>query len=191
MWVPAVASVWSLANTVTVVRVLLVPLIVAALLVDTSGGWRVVAGGLFALAAVTDRLDGYLARRMGQVTDWGKLVDPVADKLLMGATLVTLSALGELPWWVTAVILFRELAVTVMRLAVVRYVVIPASRGGKVKTVLQAVGIGLFVLPLDRMPAQVLPVAWVVLVLALVVTVLTGFDYMRRGLVVRRAVEWT
>src|SRR5660398_237037 len=101
-------SVLTPAHAVTVVRICLVPLVVEALLVDTSGGWRLVA------AALSDRLDGYLARRMDQVTDWGKLVDPIADKLLIGGTLVTLSALGDLPWWVTIVILVRELGITAL-----------------------------------------------------------------------------
>lgn len=178
---------WNIANAVTVGRVLLVPLVLAALLADTGGGgWRWVAAGLFALAAATDRLDGYLARRLDQVTDWGKLVDPIADKLLIGGTLVVLSALGDIPWWITIVILVRELGVTAMRFAVLRYVVIPASPGGKLKTVLQSVGIGLFVLPLDTLPPFVTVVAWVVLIAAVVVTVVTGVDYLRRGLQVRR-----
>lgn len=178
---------WNIANAVTVGRVLLVPLVLAALLADTGGGgWRWVAAGLFALAAATDRLDGYLARRLDQVTDWGKLVDPIADKLLIGGTLVVLSALGDVPWWITIVILVRELGITAMRFAVLRYVVIPASPGGKLKTVLQSVGIGLFVLPLETLPPVVTVVAWVVLLAAVVVTVVTGVDYLRRGLQVRR-----
>lgn len=178
----------TLANTVTVARIALVPLVVVALLADTGGGgWRWVAGGLFALAAATDRVDGWLARRMDQVTDWGKLMDPIADKLLIGAALLTLSALGDLPWWVTVVILVRELGVTAMRMAVLRFVVIPASSGGKIKTVLQSVGIGLFVLPLDRLPEPVGVVAWVVLLAAVVLTVVTGADYLRRGWAIRRA----
>lgn len=186
--VPAVvASVWTPANVVTMARIVLVPLVVAALLADHAGGWRLVAVGLFVLAAATDRLDGWLARSRDQVTDWGKLVDPIADKALMGATLVTLSALGDLPWWVTAVILVRELGITALRLAVLRYVVIPASRGGKLKTVLQSVAIGLFLLPLDRLPDAVTWAAWVVMIAAVVATVVTGADYLRRGWAVRRA----
>lgn len=174
-------TAWTAANIVTLARIALVPGVVAALVVDTDGGWRLVAAGLFALAAATDRLDGYLARRMEQVTAWGTFVDPVADKVLMGATLVTLSVLGGLPWWVTVVILVREVGVTALRLAVLRYVVIPASRGGKLKTVLQSVGVGMFVLPLDRMPEPVTVLAWAILGLAIVVTVVTGVDYVRRG----------
>jgi len=178
--VPAVAT-WTPANVITMVRILLVPLVVAALVVDVDGGWRIVAAVLFVVAAVSDRVDGYLARRFDQVTDWGKLVDPIADKLLMGGTMVTLSVLGDLPWWVTVVVLVRELGITALRLAVLRYVVIPASRGGKVKTALQSVGIGLFVLPLDQMPGLVTQVAWVVMVAAVAMTLVTGVDYLRRG----------
>jgi CDP-diacylglycerol--glycerol-3-phosphate 3-phosphatidyltransferase/cardiolipin synthase len=179
--------VWTPANAVTTARLLLVPLVVAALLADEAGGWRLVATGLFVLAAATDRLDGWLARRRDEVTDWGKLVDPIADKALMGGALVTLSWLGDLPWWVTVVVLVRELGITALRLAVLRYVVIPASRGGKLKTVLQSVGIGLFLLPLDRLPDAVTVAAWAVMVPAVVVTVVTGVDYVRRGWLVRRA----
>ncbi len=184
-----VPTVWTPANVVTMVRMALVPLVVAALLADDGGGLRLVAAALFAVAAATDRLDGWLARRRDEVTDWGKLVDPIADKALVGCTLVTLSWLGDLPWWVTVVILVRELGITALRLAVLRYVVIPASRGGKLKTVLQSVGIALFLLPLERLPAQVTTLAWVVMVAAVVATLVTGVDYLRRGWLVRRAVQ--
>lgn len=180
--------VWNVANVLTLLRFALVPLVVAALLADDGGGgWRWVAAGMFVLAALTDRFDGYLARRMGQVTDWGKLVDPIADKALVGASLVTLSALGDLPWWVTLVVLVRELGVTALRFAVLRYVVIPASPGGKLKTVLQTVAIALFLLPLATLPAFLGMVAWVVLAAAVILTVVTGVDYLRRGLAVRAA----
>lgn len=180
-------SAWNIANVVTGARVALVPLVVLAVLADDGGGgWRWVAALLFGLAAATDRLDGYLARRLDQVTDWGKMVDPIADKLLIGSTLVTLSWIGELPWWVTIVIGVRELGITAMRFAVLRYVVMPASRGGKLKTVLQSVGLGLFLLPLDALPGLVRVVAWAVLLAAVLVTVVTGVDYLRRGWQVRQ-----
>ncbi|GGB97499.1 CDP-diacylglycerol--glycerol-3-phosphate 3-phosphatidyltransferase [Cellulomonas carbonis] len=182
------APVWNLANGVTVARIALVPVVAVALLLDDgSGAWRWVAAGCFALAAATDRLDGWLARRLDQVTDWGKLVDPIADKLLIGTSLVLLSWLGDLPWWITVVVLVRELGITAMRFAVLRYVVIPASPGGKLKTVLQSVGIGIFLLPLDRLPAALGVVGWVVLLAAVAVTVVTGADYVRRGWQVRSA----
>jgi len=180
-------SVWTAANLVTMARVALVPLVVLALLADQgSGGWRWVAVALFVVAAATDRLDGYLARRMDQVTDWGKLVDPIADKALIGSTLVCLSVLGDVPWWVTVVILVRELGITAMRFAVLRYVVIPASRGGKLKTVLQSIGIGMFVAPLDTLWPFLGVVAWIVLLAAVLLTVVTGVDYLRTGWAVRK-----
>ena len=110
---------------------------------------RVAAFVTFAVAVATDRIDGDLARRRGLITDFGKIADPIADKALIGAALVSLSALGELPWWVTVVVLAREIGVTVLRFVVIRHGVMPASRGGKAKTVLQSVAIGLYVLPLS------------------------------------------
>ncbi len=186
---PAPQPTWNLANVLTVARVLLVPVFVWAMLAEggDSVGYRLLAAGVFAVAAVTDRIDGWYARRTGQVTDFGKLLDPIADKLLIGAALVVLSALGELPWWVTVVILVRELGITVMRFFLLRYVVLPASRGGKLKTVLQSFAIGLYVLPLSAMPPAVEVLAGVVMAAALVVTVVTGLDYMRTAVRIRRA----
>lgn len=185
----AVPSAWNLANVVTVLRIAVVPVFAVVLLADgghtTSG--RVLATGLFVLAAATDRVDGWLARRSNQVTDLGKMLDPIADKLLIGTALVLLSWLGDLPWWVPAVVLVRELGITVMRFFLLRYVVLPASRGGKLKTVLQSVAIPLFLLPLDRLPGFVTVVAWVAMVAAVVVTVVTGLDYVRTALRIRRA----
>ena len=152
--IDAVPSAWNVANIVTVLRIVLVPFFAWALLADgghTTDG-RLIAAGIFVLASATDRLDGWLARRSDQVTDLGKLLDPIADKVLVGTALVLLSWLGDLPWWVTVVILVREIGITVMRFFVLRYVVIAASRGGKVKTVLQTVAIGLYLLPLDVLP---------------------------------------
>ena len=114
----------------------------------TDTTWRIVAFVVFAVASATDRLDGDLARRRGLVTDVGKMADPIADKALTGTALVGLSALDLLPWWVTVVILARELGITLLRFWVIRHGVIPASRGGKYKTFLQTVAIGLYLLPL-------------------------------------------
>ncbi|AEG44008.1 CDP-diacylglycerol--glycerol-3-phosphate 3-phosphatidyltransferase [Isoptericola variabilis] len=183
-------SPWNVANLVTMARIALVPVFAWTLLVDggESVGWRLAATGVFAVAALSDRLDGHLARTRGLVTDLGKLLDPIADKALVGAALVLLWwPLGELPWWVPAVILVRELAITAMRMAVLRYAVMPASRGGKIKTVLQTVAITLFVLPLDHLPGAVRVTAWVVMVAAIVVTVVTGLDYALQGWRLRRA----
>jgi CDP-diacylglycerol--glycerol-3-phosphate 3-phosphatidyltransferase len=186
--VSTVPSRLNLANALTVLRIVLVPFFAVALVAD--GGrevrWRLVATGIFVLAAVTDRFDGHIARRSGQVTDLGKLLDPIADKLLVGTAVVLLSVLGDLWWWVTVVILVRELGITVLRFFLLRYLVLPASRGGKVKTVLQSVAIGLFLLPLDRLPAVVGVAADVVMAAAVVVTLLTGADYLRTAEAIRR-----
>ncbi len=124
---------------------------------------------------ITDRFDGALARSYGMVTEFGKLADPIADKALIGAALIGLSMLGDLPWWVTVVIMVREIGITVLRLAVLRHGVIPASRGGKLKTLVQAVAIGLFVMPLS---GAWLTGAWVIMGAAVVLTVVTGVDYI-------------
>ncbi len=187
--VAVVPSRMNVANALTVLRIVLVPFFAVALLAD--GGhtvrWRLVATGIFVLAAVTDRFDGHIARRSNSVTDLGKILDPIADKLLIGTAFVLLSYLGDLPWWITVVVLARELTITVMRLFLLRYLVLPASRGGKAKTVLQSVAIGLYLLPLDHLPGAVEVVAAVVMAAAVVVTLATGVDYVRTALRVRRA----
>jgi CDP-diacylglycerol--glycerol-3-phosphate 3-phosphatidyltransferase/cardiolipin synthase len=186
--VDAVPSAWNLANMLTVLRIALVPFFAWALLADgghsTSG--RLIATAIFAIAAATDRMDGWLARRTGQITDVGKLLDPIADKLLIGTALVLLSWLGDLPWWVTVVILVREIGVTVLRFFLLRYVVLPASRGGKLKTVLQSVAIGLYLLPLDVLPEWVTWAARGFMAAAVVVTVVTGVEYVRAAVQIKR-----
>jgi CDP-diacylglycerol---glycerol-3-phosphate 3-phosphatidyltransferase len=168
------------ANALTVLRLVLVPVFVACLLAGGTG-WRVAAFVVFGVASVTDLLDGRLARSRGLITDFGKIADPIADKALTGAALVTLSALGELAWWVTVVILAREISVTLLRFWVIRRGVIAASRGGKLKTLLQVVAIALYVLP--GPPAVVREV---VMAAAVVVTVVTGIDYAVRAVRLRR-----
>jgi CDP-diacylglycerol--glycerol-3-phosphate 3-phosphatidyltransferase len=182
-------SRWNAANAVTIARIALVPFFAFALLADGGHtvGWRLTATAIFLLAAVTDRLDGYLARRDNLVTDLGKLLDPIADKLLIGAGLVGLSILGDLPWWVTVLILARELGVTALRFMVLRYAVIPASRGGKLKTVLQVVAIALYLLPLGALPDVVGVLAVVAMAAAVLVTLVTGADYVRQALRLRHA----
>lgn len=174
------ASVANAANLLTGLRLVLVP--VFLLVLFTGDGHetvaRLVAFAIFAVAVITDRLDGELARRYDMVTEFGKLADPIADKLLIGSALIALSMLGDLPWWVTVVILARELGITVLRFAVLHRGVIPASRGGKLKTLVQAVAIGLFILPLHVWPSLWLTTAWVVMYAAIVLTVLTGIDYL-------------
>jgi CDP-diacylglycerol---glycerol-3-phosphate 3-phosphatidyltransferase len=170
----------NLANALTVIRLVLVPVVVACLLAGGTG-WRVAAFVAFGVASVTDLLDGRVARSRGLITDFGKIADPIADKALTGAALVTLSYLGWLAWWVTVVILAREVAVTGLRFWVIRYGVIAASRGGKLKTLLQVLAISLYMLP--GLP-QWLRAA--VMAAAVLVTLATGGDYVVRAVRLRR-----
>lgn len=182
------AGIANLANVLTLLRLVLVPIFLLALF--AGGGHetvaRIVAFVVFAVACITDRLDGLLARNYGMATEFGAFVDPIADKLLIGSALVGLSMLGDLPWWVTVLILTREIGVTVLRLAVIRRGVIPASWGGKLKTFVQAVAIGLFVLPLSDLSGPFLVTASVVMAAAIVLTVVTGVDYVSTVREVRR-----
>jgi CDP-diacylglycerol--glycerol-3-phosphate 3-phosphatidyltransferase len=178
-------SVWNIANGLTMFRLGLVPFFAVALFQDhgRSTGWRAIACVLFVVASLTDLIDGDLARKRGLITEFGKLADPIADKALIGTALVGLSMLNELAWWVTVLILVREVGVTLLRFWVIRHGVIPASRGGKLKTMVQAWAIGLLVLPLRG--------AWhtaatTVMVVALVLTLVTGIDYIARALSLRR-----
>lgn len=182
--VPSRVPVVNIANALTMSRLLLVPVFVAALFADGGAGtdWRIAAAVVFGLASITDRLDGDIARRRGLVTNFGAVADPIADKALTGSALVGLSLLGELPWWVTVLILVREIGVTLLRFWVIRHGVIPASRGGKTKTFVQTLAIGLYVLPL---PAGLDPLLWTVMAAALVLTVVTGIDYVARALRLR------
>jgi len=176
----------NIANILTVTRLVLVPVFLMTFFAGDghSVGWRAVAFIVFAVGSITDFVDGHLARKYGLVTDFGKVVDPIADKALTGAALFGLSILGELPWWVTLTIAGREVAVTLLRFWVIRYGVIAASYGGKLKTVAQIIAIGLYLLPL---PAALDPVLWVGMGIALVLTVVTGVDYVVRALRLRAA----
>ncbi|MER6330032.1 CDP-diacylglycerol--glycerol-3-phosphate 3-phosphatidyltransferase [Streptomyces sp. NPDC001034] len=179
------ASVWNVANLLTMLRLVLVPGFVALML--AGGGydpaWRSLAWAAFAIAMITDLFDGHLARTYNLVTDFGKIADPIADKAIMGAALICLSSLGDLPWWVTVVILGRELGITLMRFLVIRYGVIPASRGGKLKTLTQGVAVGMYVLALTGWLATL---RFWVMAAAVVLTVVTGLDYVRQAIVLRR-----
>jgi CDP-diacylglycerol--glycerol-3-phosphate 3-phosphatidyltransferase len=162
----------NLPNLLTVLRIMLVPALVVALLGNTQGG-DVLAAVVFALASLTDFVDGYLARARDSVTNFGKLMDPLADKLLIVAALISLVSLHRLAAWVAMVIITRELAVTVLRLGATQAgVVIAASMFGKLKTCLQIVTI-LAVIAVHEQP----PWLSALLYLTVVVTVLSGLDY--------------
>ena len=178
---PVESSPWNVPNALTVFRIVLVPVFAWVLLSHPHDvGWRIASAVIFALAIATDALDGYLARKHDIVTTFGKLADPIADKALTGMAFIGLSVIGELWWWVTIVILVREWGITIMRFVVLRYGVIAANRGGKLKTVLQSAALILFLLPLRLLgaPVGLLWVSDAVMAAAFLLTVITGVDYV-------------
>lgn len=167
----------NLPNSITISRILVLPLCAYALF--KNGGddttWRIIAFILFFLVGVTDLVDGKLARSRNTVTEFGKLLDPIADKALIGTALISLSILHSLPWWVTVVILTREIGITVFRFLVIKGGVIPANRGGKVKTIVQNLAAGFYILPLSS------SLDWfreLLMGAALILTVATGIWYL-------------
>jgi len=182
---PDPVRILNLANGLTVLRLALVPVFMILLLAGDGqdATMRLIAALVFAAAIITDRFDGVIARQRNLITEFGKVADPIADKALIGTALVALSLLDLLPWWVTGLILFREVAVTGLRFWVIRHGVIAASRGGKLKTVVQAAAIGLYILPLSGALGTV---RWWVMALALILTMVTGIDYVVRALRLRR-----
>jgi CDP-diacylglycerol--glycerol-3-phosphate 3-phosphatidyltransferase/cardiolipin synthase len=187
------SRIWNLPNILTMLRIVLVPFFIWFLILDApglqaqNGPWRWAAAFVFAVAIYTDKLDGDIARSRGLVTDFGKIADPIADKLLIGSALVMLSLLQELPWWVTILILVREWGITALRFFVIRYGVIPASRGGKLKTVVQTLAIFLYILPLASLAPWLGVVAFVVMMAALAITLWTGGEYVSEALKLRAA----
>jgi CDP-diacylglycerol--glycerol-3-phosphate 3-phosphatidyltransferase len=186
------ASNLNLPNALTALRIVLVPFFVWFLWAggtqgEDSLGMRWAALAVFAVAMYTDKLDGDIARARGLITSFGKIADPIADKLLTGAAFVVLSMLGELWWWVTVVILVREWGITLLRFVVIRYGVMAASKGGKLKTVLQTVALLLLLLPLVPLVGAWWPwLGWIAMGAALVVTVVTGVDYVVKAVQLRR-----
>ncbi len=175
------ASIANIANIVTVARIFLAPLFIWMLLADDGqyGVVRYLAAALFVFAIVTDTVDGHLARGRNLITDLGIILDPIADKILIGGALVALSILGELPWWITIVVLLREFGITIFRFAFLSKIVIPASRGGKLKTVIQSVAIALFlVAPWTFLGAWAGWVSWAVMGVAVALTLYTGLEYL-------------
>ena len=174
---------WNLPNAITIVRILMAPLVFWLLLADggADGPMRWWGAVLFIIAISTDWVDGWLARSRGIVTDLGKILDPIADKLLTSGALVCLSILGELWWWVTIVIIVREVGITVWRLAELRRGnVVPASSGGKAKTMAQSVAISLALVPLWTLVGDwILWVNWIAMAIALALTVWSGLLYLR------------
>jgi CDP-diacylglycerol--glycerol-3-phosphate 3-phosphatidyltransferase len=178
--------VWNLANGLTVLRLALIPVFVVFVIASdmTDPALRIAACLSFGLASATDFADGWIARKWQMITSFGKVADPIADKALTGTALVLLSAYGLVPWWITIVILVREIGVTALRFWVIRTEVIAASRGGKLKTVLQILAIAWYLWPF---PPAVAAVAQWIMWVAVVVTVVTGVDYVVAVIRRRRA----
>jgi len=171
-------------NGLTALRMLLVPVFAWVLLSHPhDDSWRWMAALVFVFASITDIVDGKVARKYGLVTRFGKLWDPIADKALTGMALVGLSIIGELPWWMTIVILVREWGITLLRFLILKYGVMAANRGGKLKTVTQSIAIVMYLLPL---PSWLHVVGVGVMWVALILTVLTGLDYCREAYVLRK-----
>jgi CDP-diacylglycerol--glycerol-3-phosphate 3-phosphatidyltransferase len=171
----------NLPNTLTILRVVLLPLCAYALF--KNGGddttWRVIAWTLFFIVGLSDILDGKLARDRNQITEFGKLLDPIADKAMLATAAIGASILGLLSWWVTAILLFREIAVTVLRFAVIKDGVIPASKGAKLKTFFQSFGVGFYILPLPtwlHIPRDIF------MAIAIYLTISTGMAYFKQVL---------
>ncbi len=175
-------AIWRhLPNAITIVRILCAPVFLWMLLVDggADGPLRWWAAVLFIVAIATDGVDGYLARRYRIVTDLGKLLDPIADKVLTGLAFVGLSVLAELPWWITIVVLVREVGITVHRLLVAGDHVVAAAWMGKLKTVAQALALSLALLPLWTVLGEwVHGVNAVTMTIALALTIASGIDYV-------------
>ena len=178
-------SVYNVANALTVLRLVLVPVFVACFIESdfTNPQWLMIAAAVFLCASATDFVDGWLARRHDLVTSFGKIADPIADKALTGTALVLLSAWDALPWWVTIVILVREIGITLLRFWVIRFGIIAASHGGKIKTVLQVVAIGWYLWPTTGVLGDIGP--WI-MGAATIATVVTGIDYLVRVFAIRR-----
>jgi len=175
---------WNVPNALTTFRIVLVPVFAWMQLSHPhEPGWRVLTAAVFLVAILTDTADGYLARRYNIITRFGKLADPIADKALTGMAFIGLSVNHELWWWVTIAILVREWGITAMRFIVLRYGVMAAGRGGKVKTVLQSVAVIFYLLPL---PSWAHPFAVAVMAVAFVLTIGTGIDYIREAVSMRR-----
>ena len=190
---PTTTSVWNVANALTALRLLAVPLLGYLLLQDSQDS-RNLATLVFLLASLTDLLDGFAARKFGLITTLGKVADPIADKFLTGVALLGLSYLGALPWWVTIVIIAREICVTLLRFWVIEHGVISASRGGKTKTLLQIVAISMYLYVWPEGASESFTNFWdfakiSVMTLAVVLTMTTAIAYIRKALQLRRQID--
>ncbi len=175
-------SPWNVPNAITVARILAVPFFIWSLvaIADTESPMRWVSVLIFIVIMASDGIDGAIARKHGLITNLGKILDPIADKALLGGALIALSILGEIAWWVTVVILVRELGITIYRLIVIKKRVIAASGGGKLKTIVQAIMVGFVVSPLTAwFPGDAYLAFEIALInIATILTIYSGLQYM-------------
>jgi CDP-diacylglycerol--glycerol-3-phosphate 3-phosphatidyltransferase len=171
----------NLPNALTIFRILALPFCAWALFQEEGKDptWQIIAWLMFFVVGMTDVLDGRIARKRNQISNFGIILDPIADKAFIATALIGLSVLGKIPWWVTILILLREVGVTILRFAVIKREVISANRGGKIKSLLQNFSVGFYILPLPEylfLPRDIL------LGLAVALTIWTGFEYFRSAL---------
>lgn len=177
------AALWNIANIITIVRILFAPMFVWLILIDPVGPLRWVALTLFVVGTVSDGLDGYLARSRNLGTDLGVLLDPIADKVLIGAGLVVLSMVGEMPWWVTIVVLVREFGITLYRMVIVHREIHAASWGGKVKTTAQSIAVSFALAPFPALLGDWMNyVNGALMWAAVALTVWTGLEYVWKAI---------
>ncbi|MFM2214940.1 MAG: hypothetical protein RJA88_309 [Actinomycetota bacterium] len=165
-------------NTLTVTRILLIPIGVYTLFYDggDNSTYQLISYAIFFTLGMTDIVDGRWARHSNKITPLGTFLDPVADKALIGAAMISLSILDRFPWWITILILTREIGITLFRLLVIKNGVIPASKGGKIKTLMQNFGVGFFILPL---PAWLDWFKYGFISVAIILTITSAYDYLR------------
>jgi CDP-diacylglycerol--glycerol-3-phosphate 3-phosphatidyltransferase len=165
-------------NTLTVTRILLIPFGVFTLFYDggDNSTYQLISYAIFFTLGMTDIVDGRWARHSNKITPLGTFLDPVADKALIGAAMISLSILDRFPWWITMLILTREIGITLFRLLVIKNGVIPASKGGKIKTLMQNFGVGFFILPL---PAWLDWFKFGFISVAIILTITSAYDYLR------------
>ena len=175
-------SQWNVPNVLTGIRMLLVPVFAWMLLTHPHEmDWRIWTTVVFCIAIATDFVDGRVARKYNLVTNFGKLWDPIADKALTGMAFIGLSILGELSWWVTIIILVREWGITILRWGIMKYGVMAANRGGKLKTFIQSLALILYLLWLPHLPEPIRYLAYSLMAGAFILTVVTGLDYLREA----------
>jgi len=165
-------------NTLTLTRILLIPTGVYTLFYDggDNSTFQLISYAIFFTLGMTDIVDGRWARHSNRITPLGTFLDPVADKALIGAAMISLSILDRFPWWITILILTREIGITLFRLLVIKTGVIPASKGGKIKTLTQNFGVGFFILPL---PAWLDWFKYGFIGVAIILTITSAYDYLR------------